>query len=243
MDCLSAHRDLRVWWSTTDNARAKRSRLSDLGIGLHFGSSPPLRSRVCRGFPWNIKCNGALVDRLVVRVNKFNQHFVRTGRQTPEDERGATRVGPVPRRLVDGHMNVAHTRRDGQSTWAEHRCNAHVLRTIRITTTPREASGCGQRGVDDDLRRRLSAGERDDLRRSTPLRGALCERGARAQHQGGDDSTGATFSAACFSVIMFFTPLIASFDIRDHTDKRRPNLLDYSVGTEQDTDQHYRPID
>jgi hypothetical protein len=58
--------------------------------------------RVFRGFLWNIKCNGALVDNLVVRVNQFNQHFVRTGRQGPQDERVATRVRPVPRRLVDG---------------------------------------------------------------------------------------------------------------------------------------------
>ena len=58
--------------------------------------------RVFRGFLWNIKCNGALVDNLVVRVNQFNQHFVRTGRQAPQDERVATRVRPVPRRLVDG---------------------------------------------------------------------------------------------------------------------------------------------
>jgi hypothetical protein len=48
------------------------------------------------------------------------------------------------------------------------------------------------------------------------------------------DSTGATFWATCFSVIMFFAPLIrAAFYMADHTEKRRTNLLDHGVGTEQ----------
>ena len=38
------------------------------------------------GILWNLKCHGALVDRLVVRINQFNQHFVRTWRQPPKDE-------------------------------------------------------------------------------------------------------------------------------------------------------------
>jgi thiol-disulfide isomerase/thioredoxin len=92
--------------------RSLRVFPQDLLAGPAFGSTPPLRRRACCGSLWNIECNGALVDRLVVRVNQFNQYCVRTGRQPPQDERGATRVCPVPRRLVDGHMNVAYARRD-----------------------------------------------------------------------------------------------------------------------------------
>jgi hypothetical protein len=45
------------------------------------------------------------------------------------------------------------------------------------------------------------------------------------------DSTGAMFSAACFSVIMFFAPLIrAAFDIPDHTENVARSLLDHGVG-------------
>ena len=43
----------------------------------------------------------------------------------------------------------------------------------------------------------------------TPLRGALCVAVLAHSIRAATDSTGATFSAACFSVIMFFTPLIA----------------------------------
>ena len=128
-----------------DNARAKRSRLSDLGIGylaeLHFGSMPRLRRRACLGFLWNIECNGALVNRLVVGVNQFNLHCVPAGRQAPQDERSATRVRPVPRRLVDGHMNVAHARRDVQSSGPNTGAMRMFSAQYEITTTPREASG------------------------------------------------------------------------------------------------------
>ena len=92
----------------------------------------------------------------------------------------------------------------------------------------------GQRGIDDELRRGLGPGERDDLGRSTRLRGALCESGAPAQHHGGDGQHRRDVSAACFSVIMFFAPLIrAAFDTPDHTGNVGRNLLDDGVGTEQ----------
>ena len=55
-------------------------------LSLHSGSMPLLRGRAGRGLHWNIEGHGAVVDRLVVRVNQFNQHFVRTGRQPPQDE-------------------------------------------------------------------------------------------------------------------------------------------------------------
>ena len=92
----------------------------------------------------------------------------------------------------------------------------------------------GQRGLDDELRSGLCPGERDDLGKSTCLRGALRESSVPVQHHAATDSTGATFPAACFSVIMFFAPLIrAVFEIPDHTENAARNLLDYRVGTEQ----------
>ena len=85
---------------------------------------------VCRGALWNLECNRALVDGLVVRVNQLDQHFVRAGWQPLQDDRGAARIRPAPRCIVDGHVNVAHARRDGQSARTKHRCNAQVLRTV-----------------------------------------------------------------------------------------------------------------
>ena len=42
-----------------------------LTLGAHaFGSPPPLQRLACHGFLWNIKSHGALVDRLVVRINQ-----------------------------------------------------------------------------------------------------------------------------------------------------------------------------
>src|SRR5688572_20817771 len=74
---------------------------------------------------------------------------------------------------------------------------------------------------------------------------ALCARAVLAYNMmAATDSTGARFSAACFSVIMFFAPLIrAAFAIPDHTENVARNLLDDGVGNRADTDQHHRLID
>ena len=195
-------------------------------------SSAPGRS-VC-GFLWNIKCNGALVDRLVVRVNQFNQHFVRTGRQAPQDERVTTRVRPVPRRLVDGHMNVAHARRDGQSTRAEHRAMRMFSAQYGITTTPREASGSASGASMTSF----AAG-------SVPVSGmtwaglhvcvALCARAVLpSQHHGGDRQHRRYVLGCMLQRDHVLAPLIrAAFDIPDHTENVARNLLDDGVGTEQ----------
>ena len=52
--------------------------------------APSCLRHACRGFLGNFKRHGALVDKLVVCVHQFNQHFVWTGPQAPPDERAAT---------------------------------------------------------------------------------------------------------------------------------------------------------
>jgi len=102
----------------------------------------------------------------------------------------------------------------------------------------------GKRGIDDELCRGLCPGERDDLGGFTHLRGALCESGAPYSIIAAPGSTGATVSAACFSVIMFFAPLIrAAFDIPDQTGTRRPTSIGRWCWNRAGTDRHHRPID
>ena len=162
--------------------RRSRSRSADAHVSclsLHFGSTPPLRRRACRGFLWNIKCQRCPCRQAGGSRQPVQSALCADRAADPQDERVATRVRPVPRRLVDGHMNVAHARRDGQSTRAEHRCNAHVLRTVGDHHDSTGGEWSGQRGIDDELRGGLCPGERDDLGRSTRVRGALRERCSR----------------------------------------------------------------
>ena len=49
-----------------------------------------------RKFFWNDKRDYALVEGLMVRVDQFNQHFVRTGEQTLQDDWVTTGIGPHP---------------------------------------------------------------------------------------------------------------------------------------------------
>ena len=44
----------------------------------------------------NDKCDRAFVERVVVRVIQFNEHFVRTGEKAHQDDWAATRICPHP---------------------------------------------------------------------------------------------------------------------------------------------------
>jgi len=39
-----------------------------------------------RSLFWNDKCDHGFVEGLMVRVNQFNEHFVRTGEKTLQDD-------------------------------------------------------------------------------------------------------------------------------------------------------------
>ena len=45
-----------------------------------------------RALFWNDKCNRAFIERVVVRVLQFNEHLVRTGEKTHQDDWVATRI-------------------------------------------------------------------------------------------------------------------------------------------------------
>lgn len=45
---------------------------------------------------WNDKCDYALVEGAVVRVLQFNEHFVRTGEKTHQDDWVTARIRPHP---------------------------------------------------------------------------------------------------------------------------------------------------
>jgi hypothetical protein len=46
-----------------------------------------------RSLFWNDKCDRPFVEGLMVRVNQFNKHFVRTGEKTHQDDWVTTRIG------------------------------------------------------------------------------------------------------------------------------------------------------
>ena len=66
----------------------------------------------------------------MVRVDEFDQDLMRSGGKTIDDERLAACVGPTPRRIVHGHMDVADTRRYIQGCRAEHLDDAQVLGAV-----------------------------------------------------------------------------------------------------------------
>src|SRR4029077_21134543 len=83
-----------------------------------------------RNIFWNDKCDHAFVEGVVIRVNQFNEHFVRTVEKTLQDDWETTRMCPRLGGIVDFRMNVSDARRDSQSIWAEPRHNVQVLSTI-----------------------------------------------------------------------------------------------------------------
>ena len=70
---------------------------------------------------WNDKSDRAFVEGVMVRVLQFNEHIVRTGGKTHQDDWVTTRICPYPCGIVDSHMKVSDARRDRQSIWAKHR--------------------------------------------------------------------------------------------------------------------------
>jgi len=73
------------------------------------------------------KCDRALVDGLVVRVDQFKGHFVGAGGKTLQDDWVSTGICPHPCGIVESHMNVSDARRDSQSALAEHRRDVQVF--------------------------------------------------------------------------------------------------------------------
>src|SRR3954465_3183196 len=83
-----------------------------------------------RSILWNDERDRAFVEGVMVRVFQLDKHFVRTGRETHEDDWVSTRICPHPRGIIDSHVQVSDSRRDRQGIGAEHRRNVEVLSTI-----------------------------------------------------------------------------------------------------------------
>jgi hypothetical protein len=171
----------------------------------------------------------------VVGVNQFDQHFVRTGRH--------------PRRMSGLHSRppsaTAHRRRSHECGPRAATRPEHPDRTpVQCACSPHSRGSPPLHGrrvvraaeVDDDLRRGLRA-----CGGMTPaglhVSVALCARAVLAHSSmAATDSTRATFTAPCFSVIIF---LLLSFEPRSTyliTQKNvARNLLDDGVGTEPPT--------
>ena len=66
----------------------------------------------------------------MVRILKFNEHFVRTGGKPHQDDGLTARIRPHPGGIVNSDMNVSDSRRDSQSICAEHRHEVQVLSTV-----------------------------------------------------------------------------------------------------------------
>lgn len=81
-------------------------------------------------FLWNDKPHFALVEFAMIRVHQFEEHFVRTGRKTEQDDSIATRLRPDPQGATDSRVDVSDAWGVSQRGWAEHRQQTKVLRAI-----------------------------------------------------------------------------------------------------------------
>jgi hypothetical protein len=72
----------------------------------------------------------ALMEQLMIRVLQLDQDVVRSGWKPVHDDRFAARVGPAPRSVIDGHMDVFDPRKYGNSGRPKHRHAMQILRAI-----------------------------------------------------------------------------------------------------------------
>ena len=103
----------------------------------------------------------------------------------PDNHRIPARVRPMPRRVVDGHVNVADTWRDGGApgpkTGARRMLFAHTGSPLRPVRPMAPRVGHQQRSW-----ARLGRAQWDELRRPAGERGVLRARSNAVLHQGDD---------------------------------------------------------
>ncbi|UFZ05712.1 hypothetical protein LQG66_05200 [Bradyrhizobium ontarionense] len=76
---------------------------------------------------WNLEGSGFGVEDLVARIGKFDQHAVRSRRQTLEDDRFFAGVKPMPRAVIDCDVKVAEPWDDLTRSLAVDRHDLQVL--------------------------------------------------------------------------------------------------------------------
>ena len=107
----------------------------------------------------------------MVGIHQLDQDLVRPGREAVDNDRIAARVCPVPRGVIDRHMDVPDPGRNRERGRPEHRHEVQILRAI-LNHHPAMRQRFGQRRIDDDLRRWFAL-KRFDRRCTTHLPGGL----------------------------------------------------------------------
>lgn len=99
-------------------------------------SKPVADIRLGRQRPRHRELHGLAGDDFVGRVSEFDQNLVRAGYQSNKNNRFATGIDKVPRRVVDGNMDVADTWRHSKSALAKYRHDAKIFRPILNENAP-----------------------------------------------------------------------------------------------------------
>src|SRR5258705_491279 len=134
----------------------------EVGVAVDM-SLPPLRNGDLYHF---------LSNRLMVGIDQLDEDLVRPRREAIDNDGLSAGICPDPRGIVDRHMDVSDTGRDGQRGRSKHRHDVQVLSAI-LNHYPTPRQGLWQRRIDDDLRGWFVL-KRLDRRRSAHLSSGLC---------------------------------------------------------------------
>ena len=105
-----------------------------------------------RGRHHDLDC--AVIDWLMNGIRQFDQDLVPPGREAIDDDRVAACVCPVPRGVIDRHVDVSDAGRHGKRRRPKYRHDVQILRAIlNKHNATRQRSGKGR--IEDDLRRWL----------------------------------------------------------------------------------------
>src|SRR5690348_12382358 len=76
------------------------------------------------------KSHGLARDDTMGGIGELDEHLVRPGPETDDDDGLPARIDEVPGRIVDGDVNMADPWRDVQRALAEHRDDPQILRAV-----------------------------------------------------------------------------------------------------------------
>ncbi len=126
----------------------------------------------------NNKMNNPAVERLMVGIDELDANLMWPRRQANNDQGRAARICPMPRRVVNGDMNVPDARGNFERRRTEHRNDPEILGPI-LDDNSSLGEPFGNWGINNYLSRRFTD-ERHDTRRAKEVASALRKNRGRA---------------------------------------------------------------